>query len=218
VLDGQAIHIPAWVEDHASFRRWAHSDEFPERTGRVCYLAGEVWVDMSKEQIFTHNQVKAEIVRVLGNHAKAERLGRFFPDGVLLSNVEAGLTSQPDGAFVARGTLESGRVRPVEGAKEGYVELEGAPDLVLEVVSDSSVEKDTVTLRQLYWQAGIREYWRVDARGERLRFDILRRTGKGYTSRRSRGGWAKSEVFGRSFRLTRQADELGNPEYSLEVQ
>src|SRR5256885_8764701 len=50
--------------------------------------------------------------------------------------------------------------------EEGYLELEGTPDMVLEVVSESSVQKDTKRLRQLYWQAGIREYWLVDARRE----------------------------------------------------
>jgi hypothetical protein len=51
VAEGDFVQIPDWVEDLESFRRWAHSDEFPE-TGRICYLDGEVWVDMSKEQFF----------------------------------------------------------------------------------------------------------------------------------------------------------------------
>jgi len=52
------------------------------------------------------------------------------------------------------------------------LELEGTPDMVLEVVSASSVVKDTETLLQLYWQAGIPEYWLVDARGEALEFTV----------------------------------------------
>src|SRR5262249_36027312 len=147
--------------------------EFPE-TGRICYLDGEVWVDMSKEQFFSHNQVKSEYNIVLGTLVKNERLGRYIPDGMLLSNVEANLTAQPDGAFVSRASWETGRVRLIEGVREGYVELEGTPDMVLEVVSASSVVKDTVTLRALYWRAGIREYWLVDTRGDQLKFDILR--------------------------------------------
>ena len=35
----------------------------------------------------------------------------------------------------------------------GYLELEGVPDMVLEVVSRSSVRKDTVLMRQAYWRA-----------------------------------------------------------------
>ena len=52
--------------------------------------------------------------------------------------------------------------------------LEGSPDLVIEVVSDGSVRKDMVRLRDQYWQAGIQEYWLIDVRGEHLLFDILR--------------------------------------------
>jgi Uma2 family endonuclease len=217
VLDDQVVGIPAWVRDHASFRRWLHSDEFPERTGRICYLAEEVWVDMSKEQVFSHNQAKAEFARGLGTLVKEGRRGRFFPDGVLLSNLEAELTTQPDGVFVSTKSMQAKRVRFVEGARAGFVEIEGTPDMVLEVVSDSSVTKDTEVLRELYWKAGVREYWLVDARGEQLRFEILRHGRKGYTATRPRGCWLKSIVFGKAIRLTVSADEMGNPEYTLEV-
>jgi Uma2 family endonuclease len=172
---------------------------------------------MSKEQIFTHNQVKGEIAIVLGSLAKIDRLGRFFPDGVLLSNVSADLASQPDGTFVSNEAFRAGRVQLVEGVEEGYVELEGTPDMLLEVVSPSSVEKDTVELRDLYWRAGIREHWLVDARGPRLAFDILYHSAKGYLATRKQGGWLKSAVFQRSFKLTHHADHLGHPDYQLEV-
>jgi Uma2 family endonuclease len=105
----------------------------------------------------------------------------------------------------------------VEGAKGGYVELEGIPDMVLEVMSDSSVHKDTEQLRELYWQAGIREYWLVDARKEPLTFEILRHTAKGYIATRKQAGWLKSAVFGKSFQLTQRTDDLGYPEYRLAV-
>ncbi|MCC6419213.1 MAG: Uma2 family endonuclease [Gemmataceae bacterium] len=135
---------------------------------------------------------------------------------MLLSNLDAEFTCQLDGTFVSFEGLRE-RVRLIEGAKEGHLELEGAPDMVLEVVSASSVQKDTVELRERYWKAGIAEYWLVDARGKRLAFDILRHTAKGYVATRRQGGWLRSAVFGRSFRLTRQDDPLGNPEYSLEI-
>ena len=86
--------------------------------------------------------------------------------------------------------------------------------------SDSSEEeKDlVVTLRQnAYWEAGVREYWLVDARGDRLSFDILSHGARGYAVRRKKDGWVKSEVFGKSFRLTRSKNALRHPEFSLEV-
>jgi Uma2 family endonuclease len=216
VDEAELVRIPDWVEDLESFRRWALSDEFPE-TGRICYLDGEVWVDMSKEQIFSHNQVRHEFGFKLTGVIKASCPGRFFPDGVLLSNTEANLTAQPDGIFASERSLRTGRVRLVEGAEEGYLELEGSPDMVLEVISASSVGKDTERLRELYWRAAIREYWLVDARGERLEFDILRHSPKGYITTRKQAGWIKSAVFKKSFRLTRRIDALGPPDYILAV-
>ena len=63
---------------------------------------------MSREQIFTHNQLKQEFNLVMGGLVKAERLGRFFPDGVLLTNDRAQLACQPDGTFVGRQALKLG--------------------------------------------------------------------------------------------------------------
>jgi Uma2 family endonuclease len=212
----ETVTIPSWVKHLSSFRRWLRSDEFPEKL-RICFFNGGVWVDMSKEQVFSHNQVKNEFAFVLTGLVKAGRLGRYFPDGLMESNDEVGFASVPDGTFVSNEALQEERVHLLEAAKEGCIELAGTPDMVLEVVSRSSVRKDTDELRELYWQAGIPEYWLVDARGERLEFNLLRHTAKGYVAARKQGGWVKSNVFGKSFRLTRQPDELGNPEFTLAV-
>lgn len=210
------VSIPTWVVDLESFRRWADADDFPE-DGRAWYLKGEVWIDMSKQQIFTHVLVKTEFTRVLGNLVKAAGLGLFLGDGALLSNSDADISGVPDALFVSQTTLESDRIHLVEGWESGHVELEGTPDMVLEVVSTSSVDKDTVVLRQAYWQAGIGEYWLVDARQEPARFDILRRTQRGYAATRKRNGWLKSAVLGKFFRLTQRRNALGHPEYTLVV-
>ena len=215
VIESDQVSVPEWVTDLDSFRRWADSEEFPD-AGRVCYLNGEVWVDMSKEQIFTHVEVKTEIVGVLRPLVKTARLGRLLGDGVFLSNIDANFAVVPDAVFVSHAALQD-RVRLLEGKKGGYVEMEGAPDMVLEVVSDSSVRKDTQQLRQDYWTAGIREYWLVDARKDPLVFDILRHAPKGYRTTPKKDGWIKSNVFGKSFRLTKGTSDHGDPEFTLEV-
>lgn len=117
----------------------------------------------------------------------------------------------------SRRRFAANRIRLVEGADEGYVELEGTPDMALEIVSDSSVEQDTETLFDLYWKAGISEYWLVDAHGDRLMFEIYRHTPKGYVANRKQSGWVSSQVFGKAFRLTRTFDEQGYPEFTLHV-
>jgi len=208
--------IPEWVKDLKSFRCWYDSDDFPEE-GRIDYLTGEVWVDMSWEQVFTHNQVKQEFNLTVGRIAKTGRKGRYFPDGLRLSNIVADISVQPDGTYISNESMREANIKLIEGAREGYVEIEGNPDMVLEIMSDSSVKKDTERLPELYWKAGIKEYWLVDVRGERLRFDIYLFTPKGYLPAKKTGGWMKSQVLGKSFRLTCQEDEFGNPEYSLKV-
>jgi Uma2 family endonuclease len=212
----EVVSVPGWVVDLQSFRRWTDADDFPDK-GRIWWLRGEVWIDMSKEQIFTHLAVKGEFTCVLGGLVKAGKLGLFLPDGVLLSNFAGDISGNPDATFLSTSTLQSDRIRLIEGKDEGFTELQGEPDMVLEVVSTSSVQKDNVILRQGYWEAGVREYWLVDARKEPLQFDILRHTAKGFVATRKQGGWLKSAVFGRSFQLSRQTTALGYPEYTLVV-
>jgi Uma2 family endonuclease len=131
------------------------------------------------ESFCIHNQLKVEFTHVLGNLLKKTPSGRFLPDGMLLRNNAAGLFIQPDGMFFSFASLEAGRVQIVRGS-EGVDVLEGTPDMVLEIVSSSSVRKDTQVLRQLYWLARIPEYWLVDAGCGEVEFTLFRYTKKGY--------------------------------------
>jgi Uma2 family endonuclease len=211
------VRIPTGLDTLEAFRHWACSDEFPER-GRYAYLNGEIWVDLSMEQPYTHNRVKTKFTTALDTLVDAIGLGDVFADGMLLSNTAANLSTVPDAMFVSVDAMRSGRVRLIEAATEGFKELEGTPDMVLEVVSTTSIRKDTEILRDLYWRAGIPEYWLVDARGARPFFSILRHTARGYTATRLQtDGWLRSAVFGRSFRLLQGTDALGHPQYTVEV-
>jgi Uma2 family endonuclease len=211
------VRIPNGLSTLAAFRDWARSDDFPTR-GKYAYLDGELWVDLSMEQLFSHNDVKTQFTIALGSLVRSAGIGRFFSDGTLLTNVDADLATEPDGTFVSYEALRTGQVRLVEGASQGYVELEGAPDMVLEVVSTASARKDNETLRRLYRRAGIREYWLVDARGTEPLFNILHSGARGYIATRPQaGGWLRSAVFKRSFRLTVASDPLGHPQFTVEV-
>ena len=214
-FESEHIVIPLWVKDLASFRRWANSADFPEH-GRICYLAGEVDIDLSREELFTHVAVKGVIAAALGSRVKTGQMGLLLGDGARLSNGEADFSVIPDALFASAGAMKD-RLRLLDTRGEGYDELEGAPNMVLEVISDSSVRKDTKQLRRSYWIAGIREYWLVDARSDPLVFDILRHTPKGYRTTPKKEGWIKSAVFGKLFRLTCRTNTLGYPEYTLEV-
>jgi Uma2 family endonuclease len=217
VVIGECVSIPAEVVDLVSFCRWATSDQYPER-GQFSYLRGAIWVDLTMETVYRHNQVREAIGRILGQLIFDSKMGRFLPDGVLLRNSVADLATEPDGMFVSYKALRSGRVRRIEREEPDFLELEGSPEMVLEVVSKTSVRKDTEELRELYWRAGILEYWLVDARAVKPRFDILHHGRKGYTAtRKQAAGWRRSNVFGHSFQLTQTTDPLGDPLYLLNV-
>jgi Uma2 family endonuclease len=211
----EKVCIPAWVQDLESFCRWACSADYPEH-GWFSYLNGKIWVDLSSEEM-NHNQVKGVFAIVVGGLVLIGQLGRYIHDRMGLSNPTADLATEPDGMFVSAECFRSGLARFVEGRGDGPIRIEGTPDMTLEMVSPTSVQKDTVDLRELYWRAGIREYWLVDVRGDRLDFDILRHTAKGYVATRKQAGWVKSAVFGKSFRLTQQTGKDGYPKYRLEV-
>jgi Uma2 family endonuclease len=212
----KTISVPFWVTDIHKFREWAHSDEFPELR-RIWWLVGEVWVDITMEQIFSHVAVKTEYTSVLHGLAKKSDQGRYVTDGVFLSNVAADIAGIPDGLFVSHKSLELKRVRFLEGGESGFIELEGSPDMVLEIVSRSSVNKDTIVLKKAYWEAGVREYWLVDARKEPLSFTIFRYTARGFSPARKVEGWSASNVFGKSFRLVQEMSARNQPEFTLQV-
>jgi Uma2 family endonuclease len=216
VSEADQVDIPGWVHDFDSFRRWLHSGTFPER-GRICFINGTVWVDLSTERFFVHGQVKAEISAVLHLLVKQSRFGRFAPDGTRYSHLETELSTEPDGLVISNEAFDEERVKLVGGQEGNDTELIGTPDIVIEIVSPSSEDKDTEWLMAAYHNAGIPEYWLIDVRDGGTRFDIYRRGKKGYTAGRKPDGWTKSPVLGRSFRLLTARDQAGRPEYTLEA-
>lgn len=147
-----------------AFRRWAVSDEFPER-GRIDYLQGVIEVDMSPEKLESHGIPKAELLAYIHQAVKKLGTGRVFCDRTRISSPGSDLSCEPDVLFVSWQALESGRARPVADADgQDFIEIEGAVDLAVEVVSKSSVGKDTRRLPPLYAKAGVPELWLVDAR------------------------------------------------------
>lgn len=210
------IVIPPAIESLESFRAWARSDEYPQ-TGWVSYLDGAIWVDPDMEEFITHNRVRTAYTVAVVTSLPDPPHGSFVSDRMLLTNAHANLSTEPDGLFYLWMTMKDGRIRLIPGKHEGYVELEGTPDMILEIVSKTSQRKDKEVLRDLYWKAGIAEYWLVDARIDPAEFDILRHTENGYVPTTTEDGWLKSEVLGRQFRLVRQTDPLGHPQFVVEV-
>jgi len=215
--DHPPLRIPAEASGKLSgFRAWVTSDEFPEKW-RVSFLKGAIHFDMT-EETETHNNVKVEIQSTLVAINKKHHLGTVYGDGVQLSNKSANLSTCPDAIYISRQTLRAGRVKRVQRkGRNEYIELDGTPDVVVEVVSRSSRRKDLVDLPVLYHRAGIPEYWLVDALGDEIDFRILRYGPRKYVSVLAQGGWFESTALSRRFKLIRQRDEDGDWQYDLKV-
>lgn len=215
-IEGDRVSVPATSLRHSGFRAWVKSSEFPERV-RATYASGQVFVEMSPEATETHNKVKSAITATLVQLVQSERLGEAYSDGTLFTNVGAAVSTEPDFLFASWEAFEAGRLQLIEKANRGddYIELEGTPDLIVEIVSDSSEKKDLVTLREHYYAAGVPEYWIIDARGDTVRFQVLSRTDESYVAVAEAAQPQPSRVFGRTFRIARARNRAGRWDYRL---
>jgi Uma2 family endonuclease len=219
ILSEENFPIPGEAYTYEGFLRWVESDEFPE-SGRIDFLAGEIEADMCSEAIDTHGSPKVEIVVTLGELVLRTGLGDLQTDTTRFNSTFAAVSTEPDVIVVLRESLESGRVRlapSVRKDSEKIMAFEGPVDLIVEIVSDSSVSKDLKRLPELYARAGVRELWQVDARGKDLRFDVLSLQGDRYAVvTPDAEGWRRSPVLGRPFRLVRYSQPPFPWRYRLE--
>ena len=104
-----------------------------------------------------HQQVLSRLHLKLGNFAEKHGLGEVYiaPFDVVLSETDV---VQPDLLFISRArehTLTDENVR-------------GAPDLVIEILSPSTADRDLGYKHELYGRHGVLEYWIVDPMGETI--------------------------------------------------
>ncbi len=99
-----------------------------------------------------HQRVQWHLGRILGNFIVEHALGELFfaPCDVVLSNTDV---VQPDLLFVSRER---------EHLLSGGDNVQGAPDLAVEILSPSTADRDCGYKRELYGRRGVTEYWLVD--------------------------------------------------------
>lgn len=130
--------------------------EFPDDGKRHEIIEGDHY--MTPAPRMKHQRISGRLFAALNGVAAARRLGEVFaaPCDVVLSDENV---VQPDLVFVS-----SARADIVTEDN-----IQGAPDLVVEILSDSSRKKDEVTKRKLYERFDVVEYWIVDPELERVR-------------------------------------------------
>ncbi len=217
VVFEEQLEVPLNLTSLEELRKWATSDEFPERW-RIDYVAGRIEVDMSPEELFLHSKPKTELARVLSNRVDSDDSGHLFIDRTRISSPAGDVSAEPDIVFIAHATVDDGHVRLVPKANQEagrYIEVEGPPDLVVEVVSDSSVKKDTTRLTAAFWAAGVREFWLADARRDQLIFVIHERGEAAFQPVKvDAEGFQLSAVMGYRYRLE-QSESHGHPRFRL---
>jgi len=112
-----------------------------------------------------------------GAWAEAHGRGFVFPSPLDVY-LPSGDVVEPDLLFLARG-----------GSAVLQRWVRGVPDLVVEVLSPSSVDFDRRVKRDLYERNGVPEYWIVDPEARTI--EVLRMDGAAYGNE---ARWAEGEV------------------------
>ena len=103
-----------------------------------------------------HQTVQLELATQLTRFIKDRALGKLFiaPCDVVLSDTDV---VQPDLLFVSRER---------EHLLSGGENVRGAPDLVIEILSPATADRDRGYKHALYGRHGVMEYWLVDPAAE----------------------------------------------------
>ena len=216
---GDDVHVavPEELRTLDDFRRWVATESVPEKL-KLRFHRGTTEILMAAEEVESHVLLKGDLTIQLGQFVHANNLGRVFPDGTLLTNDEAQIANEPDLIFCRFETLQARKAFPrpsIPGFRHS-IELCGSPDLVVEIVSKSSVRKDKIELRESYFEAGIDEYWIIDARRDGVELMILTRGDNGYDEVAvGADGSRWSAILGRGVEITRDTDVAGLYLYSL---
>jgi Uma2 family endonuclease len=114
-----------------------------------------------------HQRIALEIASALRAHVRSHALGEVFiaPCDVKLSDSDV---VQPDILFISKDRLSI--------IEEKYISA--APDLIVEILSPATAERDQTLKRKLYERSGVRELW--IASPEARTIEVLSNAGSGF--------------------------------------
>jgi len=112
--------------------------------------------------LLEHQNLVSFLHTILRLYAQLLQLGQIIPAPFTVQLWSAGPAREPDLLFLSQDNQNG------LSAKQ----FSGAPDLVVEVVSPSSVTEDRVRKFSEYETAGVREYWLIDPRPRQQQVDF----------------------------------------------
>ena len=121
----------------------------PNDGKRYEVIHGELF--MSPSPVFRHQRISMSLTILLGNYVEEIGIGLLLvaPMDVLLSEHNV---VQPDLLFI------SNNRKSIITEKN----IQGAPDLLIEILSEGNRRHDEVVKRKLYESYGVQEYWVID--------------------------------------------------------
>ncbi len=132
---------------------------------RAEFVEGEVIVFSPTSM--RHGDLTGFLMFLLRGFVAEHNLGTVTGPNIQI-RLRPGVRREPDLLFIARERQEIRRKNHVEGA----------PDLVVEIVSPESVGRDWHEKHMEYERAGVREYWVIDPRHERMVIYVLNAAGE----------------------------------------
>jgi Uma2 family endonuclease len=137
---------------------------FPDDGKRHELIDGEHYVTPSPNN--RHQRVSFNLTMLIGGWLETHPIGRLYyaPFDVVFSRFDV---VEPDLLYMSK-------ERAVEVLTDANVQ--GAPELVIEIGSPGTRKRDETIKRTLYERAGVQEYWIVDPDIDVVR--IYRRAGK----------------------------------------
>jgi Uma2 family endonuclease len=146
--------------------KYTHADllQFPDDGKRREIIDGELYVTPSP--VSYHQKILLNLTMAFGNFLQTQPLGelRFAPLDVILSEHDI---VEPDLLLVLNENLD---------ILQDWVQ--GAPNLVIEILSPSTEARDRSIKLKAYARYGVGEYWIVDPNAQVI--EVYRRTADGF--------------------------------------
>lgn len=154
--------------------------DFCDEDIRAEFIDGEVILHSPTS--IKHGSISVFILKLIGLYVDKHDLGSLWSDNIQV-RLRPGLRRVPDLIFVAK----ENKVKITE------TEIDGAPDLVVEIVSADSVDRDWRDKYHEYEKAKVKEYWVIDPNNKRFEIYCLNEEGK-FVAQRTEKAIVKSKI------------------------